>query len=732
MSGTGKTPSPPSLGWRGFGNARKKRSLGFAFVAVAVMVLSMMLAGFFATDESEGALGKYTSGSNKSDAYQNPYSGIDAQVWAFSSDSMSIFVLKGSPVSLKTDSDAGVDYVLYDNGDKKGSVTANYNSFGLTKNNSNSTITGTLSRTGLCNIIIDATSESGDDWTIYLYVTVVEPINTGSQSNPLSSINWTADDIENYKGMTFYVKVGGSVTITPIGNDSDAGYSVTSVTSGFGLTLDSNYSDGWGQGKVTGTLSKAGTITIKGDWVNGSQEGTPSVTIVAVSSGTPVTSISLSGASTVYRNSTVTITAYSYPSSATDHHVTWEITSGSSYATIQSTSDNSSGGKCILKGVAAGSVTVKATATDGSGVSQTKTITVRNPVCTLYYDENGGSGAPSSESYTTTSGTANHSFTVSSIQPTRSGYKFLGWADNESDTTPKYQPGGKVSVVYNQSKTIYAVWEEVLNTYTATLTFNANGGSGAPSQMSDSITASTASGSKTFTIPSTKPVKSGFDFLGWSTSSTATSASYQPGGTVSVAYGKSTTLYAVWKAVTYTSTLIFSANGGTNAPDTMTYTQSTTSAHTFTIPSKEPSKLNFVFKGWAESSSATTAQYHAGSTIIVAYNGTKTLYAVWEEAKWEIVSEPATKTLKVGQEWNYEFRLTYGGVITSVNEVEVSGADWLSVVDGMTITGTPTKAGTYTVTVSYGYLTQTFELKVYSELGFDSLPGASGVYAYAE
>jgi len=49
-----------------------------------------------------------------------------------------------------------------------------------------------------------------------------------------------------------------------------------------------------------------------------------------------------------------------------------------------------------------------------------------------------------------------------------------------------------------------------------------------------------------FTIPTAKPTRSGFTFMGWSTSASGTSA-YQPGG--SLAVSGNTTLYAVWKKV---------------------------------------------------------------------------------------------------------------------------------------------------------------------------------------
>ena len=73
---------------------------------------------------------------------------------------------------------------------------------------------------------------------------------------------------------------------------------------------------------------------------------------------------------------------------------------------------------------------------------------------------------------------------------------------------------------------------------TYTLAYNANGGSGAP--VSQTKTHGTA-----LTLSSVKPTREGYTFLGWATSSTATTATYQPGGSFTT--DANTTLYAVWQ-----------------------------------------------------------------------------------------------------------------------------------------------------------------------------------------
>jgi uncharacterized repeat protein (TIGR02543 family) len=86
-------------------------------------------------------------------------------------------------------------------------------------------------------------------------------------------------------------------------------------------------------------------------------------------------------------------------------------------------------------------------------------------------------------------------------------------------------------------------------TYNYTIKYNANGGSGAPSNT----TATSSSTSKSITLSSSTPTRSGYTFLGWSTSSSATSASYSAGSSYTFSYG-TTQLYAVWKSANITVT----------------------------------------------------------------------------------------------------------------------------------------------------------------------------------
>ncbi len=75
-------------------------------------------------------------------------------------------------------------------------------------------------------------------------------------------------------------------------------------------------------------------------------------------------------------------------------------------------------------------------------------------------------------------------------------------------------------------------------TVTFTITYNANGGTGTPASQ-------TKTSGKALTLSSTKPTRQGYTFLGWATSSGASSAQYNPGSSFTT--DANTTLYAVWR-----------------------------------------------------------------------------------------------------------------------------------------------------------------------------------------
>lgn len=106
--------------------------------------------------------------------------------------------------------------------------------------------------------------------------------------------------------------------------------------------------------------------------------------------------------------------------------------------------------------------------------------------------------------------------------------------------------GATVNWSCNASTATMTYWVNSYNPQESTsysLTYNANGGTGAPADQ----TGTTTNSNVQVTVSSTVPTRDGYTFLGWSTSATAATPSYQPGSKITIDGSGSTTLYAVWQ-----------------------------------------------------------------------------------------------------------------------------------------------------------------------------------------
>ncbi len=215
----------------------------------------------------------------------------------------------------------------------------------------------------------------------------------------------------------------------------------------------------------------------------------------------------------------VSISAAPHNTFSSLQNCTWS-SNNTSVATVSSGNVKAVGaGNAVLTGECnAGKVSIAVTVSSGATPT----------TYTLTYNANGGSGAPSSQ-------TGNGIITLSSVKPSRSGYTFLGWSTNSGASSAQYQPGASYALTSN--KTLYAIWSQnPITPISYTLTYNANGGSGAPSSQT---------GNGSITLSTVKPVRDGYTFLGWSTYSNATSAQYSAGSNFNLTSNK--TLYAVWR-----------------------------------------------------------------------------------------------------------------------------------------------------------------------------------------
>jgi uncharacterized repeat protein (TIGR02543 family) len=122
--------------------------------------------------------------------------------------------------------------------------------------------------------------------------------------------------------------------------------------------------------------------------------------------------------------------------------------------------------------------------------------------------------------------------------PTLTGFKFTGWWTQESGGTKVYG-AGELITHDEKNDTFYAQW--IVNSFT--VSYDANGGSGAPASQ-------TKTGGEPLLLSSEEPTRDGYIFQGWATTPNGM-VLYQPGA--SYVTDASVTLYAIWKGANLVS-----------------------------------------------------------------------------------------------------------------------------------------------------------------------------------
>ena len=194
----------------------------------------------------------------------------------------------------------------------------------------------------------------------------------------------------------------------------------------------------------------------------------------------------------------------------------------------------------------------------------------------------------------------------------RSNFKFDGWWTAANGGTQFSS-----STVMTGNMTIYAHWSQ------CTITYHANGGSGGPS---------TQNGYNNVTISTSKPSRNDYMFLGWSTSSSATSPSYFAGGSINLT--SNVDLYAVWgrRSVTLSKSSdtinqnLYSNDGSTGADNVVRFVGEETMYIKFTLPTPSYQNVSDLsgYTGWKAESYPNNAlePYFSGNEVYVTQPGT--------------------------------------------------------------------------------------------------------------
>lgn len=368
------------------------------------------------------------------------------------------------------------------------------------------------------------------------------------------------------------------------------------------------------------------------------------------------------------RCSITSVPTLKYPSSATgsikysctDSKVPSVTSSSTSDITVSGVTSTSATLKALKVGSSIITVSTASDTNYNASNKATSNISTSASAYTVTYNNNGGSGC------STTSVTYGGKYGTM-CEPTRNGYVFIGWFDENYKDKPlnyyadtysdlKKAFGYDADALYNHyitygkgegrrisqyvkgdsftgnaNKTIYAGW--YAQGYT--ISYNSNGGTG--SMASDVVkTGGTA------TIKANEFTKKGYTFAGWTTKSDGTDDGYNWTGWsgtwnyVDGQYGianKTLKLYARWTPKSYT--ISYNSNGGSG---TMT-SDTVSTGGSVTIKSNTFKRTGYKFVGWTTKSDGTddghgwtgwsgTWNYDNGQYGIA--NDKLVLYARWD------------------------------------------------------------------------------------------------------
>ena len=226
----------------------------------------------------------------------------------------------------------------------------------------------------------------------------------------------------------------------------------------------------------------------------------------------------------------------------------------------------------------------------------------------------------------------------------KGGYLYIGiaeYAENYTYPVTASASSGTSSWTVVNANGVYADREisapSSSGTRTVTLTatktptyvyarFYANGGSW--SSGSDPYTESVESGSYASTAtPSGRVYRSGYRLLGWSTSSTATSATYSTNEAIGP-MGASISLYAVWEENPY---ITLDAGEGRFGTDRYVYFHIDYGGYVY-FSNYNPTRTGYTLIGWSATSGATSPTYGPTDYVGPLYGSSYKFYAVWQQS----------------------------------------------------------------------------------------------------
>jgi len=260
------------------------------------------------------------------------------------------------------------------------------------------------------------------------------------------------------------------------------------------------------------------------------------------------------------------------------------------------------------------------TSADGTGISytnqqtltlyETSTLYAKWTANTLTINFNAGSGGTGTMSaQSVTAGTPG---TLRSNSFVRTGHNFVGWNTASNGSGNSFSDAQSVTLY--ATMTLYAQW----SAQTYLVTYSSNGGTGSAEPTSQNYTFGTPA-ITSFAAVGTM-ARTGYSFMGWSTTSTGTTAitTLTPSG--------NTTLFAIWAARSFS----IAFNGNTSSSGSMTNLAMVSGVAKALTPNTF-AKTGYQFIGWNTTPAGTGASY-TDSASVTLFSDTTTviLFAQWQ------------------------------------------------------------------------------------------------------
>ena len=213
------------------------------------------------------------------------------------------------------------------------------------------------------------------------------------------------------------------------------------------------------------------------------------------------------------------------------------------------------------------------------------------------------------------------------LVPEKEGYTFLGWTLSSEST--EYIT--EISKTQTGNVSVYANWSK--NPVYSKIIYNLDGGTNsenAPTQYEEG---------KGVALPT--PTKGGYDFLGWTLSSSSSKYITE----ISATQKGNVTLYANWSKIPVYSEISYNLDGGTNPENAPSEYEE---GKGVTLPT--PKKEGYIFLGWSLEEGSTSYV----TAISTSQKGEVTVYANWEVYVEPNPGEPFTITYELnGGAWSW-------------------------------------------------------------------------------